>query len=103
MSYKLFIDDERFPTTSDWIIARSSADAKFEVLERGLPIEIALDHDLGGDDTIRVFLKWLFDYLLDTSMKFPVGFKWSVHSQNPIGAKWITLYMQDLERISNGN
>lgn len=89
MTYKLFIDDERNPVTNDWVIARSSFDAIATVQERGMPVEIAFDHDLGGQDTSRVFIKWLLDYILDNDTEFPHDFKFSVHSQNPIGADWI--------------
>ena len=87
--YKLFIDDERHPVTDDWVIARSSMDAVKAVMERGMPIEIAFDHDLGGDDTSRVFCKWLSDYMADNDIAFPKNFVYSVHSQNPIGAEWL--------------
>ena len=41
MTYKLFIDDERYPVTPDWFIARNSYDAIYAVKEYGLPSEIA--------------------------------------------------------------
>lgn len=96
MTYKLFIDDERNPVTNDWVIARSSFEAIAAVTERGLPVEIAFDHDLGGVDTSRVFIKWLVDYLIDNEAEFAPDFTFSVHSQNPIGADWIRHYMDGL-------
>lgn len=86
MSYKLFIDDERNPVEDDWVVVRNSADAIVAVSCYGVPIEIAFDHDLGGDDTSIKFIHWLMDKVLDGDLKIPDGFTYSVHSQNPIGA-----------------
>lgn len=96
MTYKLFIDDERYPTTPDWLIARTSYNAIYFVTNFGMPYEIAFDHDLGGQDTVMVFLNWLEDALLDGIVDFPEGFKYSIHSQNPIGADNITGRMNKL-------
>ncbi len=96
MTYKLFIDDERHPVTNDWVVARSSFDAIAHVTEHGIPNEIAFDHDLGGQDTTRNFIKWLIDHIIDNDLHFPADFKFSVHSQNPIGADWIKHTMTEL-------
>lgn len=96
MTYKLFIDDERNPVTDDWVMARSSADAISIVTNMGMPNEIAFDHDLGGQDTSRVFIKWLIAYIIDNEQYFPADFKFSVHSQNPIGVDWIKHTMTKL-------
>lgn len=101
MTYKLFIDDERNPVTDDWVIARTSQEACEIVWNRGIPNEIAFDHDLGGEDTTRVFLNWFLHLIIDFREKLPEDFKWSVHSQNPIGAKFIKEFMGDLERVSS--
>lgn len=90
MTYRLFIDDERYPVDVDWLIARSSEEAINYVLSFGLPSEIAFDHDLGGEDTTRRFIFWLGGYLVESNEKFPRGFKFTVHSQNPAGVQWIT-------------
>lgn len=55
MTYKMFIDDERFPVTDDWTIVRSSQEAIDCVLNNGFPQKISFDHDLGGDDTPYAF------------------------------------------------
>lgn len=92
MTYKMFIDDERFPpeNSGDWVIVRSSTDAIRYVKHQGLPEFISFDHDLGGDDTSRKFIKWLTDYMLDNNLSFHnMNFTFDVHSQNPVGAKWI--------------
>ena len=81
---KLFIDDERFPVTNDFVIARNSADAIAYVEKFGCPNFISFDHDLGGDDTAMVFVKWLIEKDLDYQV-IPSDFDYYIHSQNPIG------------------
>lgn len=94
MSYKLFIDDLRFPVTDDWVIARQSGDAINIVQQNGFPQEISFDHDLGYDDTSIRFLHWIAEALMDGKLTIPENFTYSVHSQNPVGAKNIHTYMQ---------
>ena len=101
MTYKLFIDDERFPVTDDWIIARSSKEAIHILYHQGMPSEIAFDHDLGGDDTSMKFCHALFEYMAATPAYVPAGFKYSIHSQNPIGAQNISGYMDQLLTLFN--
>lgn len=97
MTWKLFIDDERWPATRGWVIARSSAEAIEDCNSRkSLPNEIAFDHDLGGDDTAMRFIRWLVDMLEDGVYTIPADFKFSVHSQNPIGAANIRGYMENI-------
>ena len=87
MSYKLFIDDERYPPMSqpDWMIVRNSSTAIKAVQEHGMPSFISFDHDLGGEDTTMVFLSWFEDQLIDGMLAFPENFNYYVHSQNPVG------------------
>ena len=59
MNYRLFLDDERFPTTPDWYIARNSYQAIYALHNWGIPVEIAFDHDLGGEDTAIRYIKEL--------------------------------------------
>lgn len=87
MNYKLFIDDERFPVQDDWVIVRSSEEAINYVRAHGFPNEISFDHDLGGEDTSMKFIWWFIDQYYDNGLAIPVDFKYSVHSQNPIGAE----------------
>ena len=56
MNYRLFIDDERFPVTPNWFIARNSFQAIMALELYGIPQEIAFDHDLGGQDTSITFI-----------------------------------------------
>lgn len=97
---KLFIDDERFPITDDWYIVRSSEEAIAWVSQHGMPNEISFDHDLGGEDTSRVFVLWLLDNLAFGNTYIPEDFTFSVHSQNPIGAEWIKGTMDNILRYS---
>lgn len=87
MTYKLFIDDEREPANCEFVVARSSAEAINVLSKRGMPSEIAFDHDLGGADTAMPVVHWLADQLMDGALQFPPGFAYSVHSQNPVGAR----------------
>lgn len=84
MTYKLFIDDERFPVTDDWVIARSTSEAIGVVMSFGVPNFISFDHDLGGEDTSMKFIHWLINFLYDAEQNLK-GFDYYVHSQNPIG------------------
>lgn len=95
MSYNLFIDDERFPPNDgrEWVIVRSSRDAIEYVQTHGIPDYISYDHDLGGDDTSMRFIMWMVDGYLDGSLEsFPVNY--TIHSQNPIGARNIAGLLQ---------
>jgi hypothetical protein len=97
MSWKLFIDDERFPVGDGWIIARSSDEAISLCKEYGFPNYISFDHDLGGDDTSMKFIHWL----IETSMDYPnFSFprKYSIHSANPVGVKNIDGLLQSYIR-----
>lgn len=99
MTYILFIDDERFPTNEASIIARSSSHA-IEIVKRlGIPKHIDFDHDLGGEDTTRVFVKFFEEYLFENNLKLPENFTFGVHSQNPIGKTWIIGMMNDIKKI----
>lgn len=100
MTYKLFIDDERYPPAS-WldsttIICRSSKEAIDCINERGLPEFISFDHDLGGDDTAMRVVNQLETLCCDYGMKFPESFAFTVHSQNPVGARNINHKMAAL-------
>lgn len=85
--------------TNDWKVARSSAEAKDIVVEFGIPNEIAFDHDLGGDDTSIVFINWLINKMLDDDLKLPEGFKFSIHSMNPIGVENIKSLISNWTKV----
>ena len=85
MTYKLFIDDERYPVGDSWVIARTSNEAVEIIKEQGIPSFISFDHDLGGRDTSMIFIHKMIDFVLDGDMMIPDDFDFYVHSQNPIG------------------
>ena len=93
--YKLFIDDERFPKTEGpWKIVRNSETAKDYVMKFGCPHFISFDHDLGGEDTAMIFIKWLVEKDIKTKGGIiPVEFAFNVHSANPVGAANIRGYL----------
>lgn len=85
MTWNLYVDDVREPPTStEWVVARTSAEAIKLVEEKGCPQHMSLDHDLGGEDTTIPFVRWLvwrwFDGHQDE--KLPTV---EVHSSNPVG------------------
>jgi hypothetical protein len=92
---KLFVDDIRIPPDQTWIVARSSGEA-LKMCSALWPTELALDHDLGGEDTIMNFLKGLYE-MWDGERAIPA---WSVHSGNPVGKKNIVAYMESWEKSS---
>jgi len=103
MDYKLFLDDERNPEyltesgcweledVKDFIVCRSTEEAKAYVQANGMPEYMALDHDLGGMDTTMIFLHWLAESYWDGQSPIPV---YGVHSSNPCGTKNIIAYME---------
>ena len=94
MTYKLFIDDERYPVGDSWVIARTSNEAVEVIKEKGVPSFISFDHDLGDRDTSMIFIHKMIDFVLDGDMIIPDDFDFYVHSQNPIGK-------QNIEGILN--
>lgn len=95
MKWQLFLDDERYPVTNDWHIARNFDDAVWMVTTYEIPYHMSLDHDLGapGNRTGMDFVKWLVDYLIQKELDFPEDFTYYVHSQNPIGSENMRSYL----------
>lgn len=95
MSWKLWLDDQLDdirPVPLGFIGARSSAEAIDLVDRLGPPGFMNLDHDLGGDDTAMVFLKYLA-YTCDSGPP-----DYIVHSQNPIGRANIVSYIESWKK-----
>jgi hypothetical protein len=96
MSYHLFLDDERFPPSRDvdggWVIARTVAEATAIVAQRGMPLFVSFDNDLGDDVEGWRFADWLIDRDNEGVLSnradylFPDGFDYVVHSQNSVRA-----------------
>lgn len=83
---KLYVDDERYPKTDNWIIVRSFTEAKEFIVTKGCPSYISFDHDLGLDGTGLDLAKWLVEEDLDNNI-IPDDFDFNVHSANPVGAE----------------
>lgn len=110
MSYNLFIDDERFPSDKDleqFVIARSSAECITMMELYGCPEFISFDHDLGGKDTSIIVINWMIardlDQISDGSFFIPENFSFTVHSQNPVGAKNIEQLLNRYLRFRSDN
>lgn len=107
--WSMFIDDERVPgkdVSESVVIVRSSQEAiDFCTAVKSLPKNIMFDHDLGGDDTSMRFIRWMIDELYRDEPKYKLrtDFKFSVHSQNPVGAKNIKSLMDQLILDQKGN
>lgn len=98
MSYVLYLDDVRFPdativTDSFVALARSSPDAIALVKLNGMPKIISFDHDLGGEDSSVIFLRWL----IETFPNGPIP-DYRIHSMNPIGSKNIDSLMKSWQK-----
>jgi len=84
---RLYVDDLRTPNTIDWIIVRSSAEAIEFMKMNGFSDCISFDHDLGGEDTAMIVVKWVIEQDLNSKGKFiPMNFEFNVHSANPVGS-----------------
>ena len=75
--------------------AASSAEAIQIVQNLGYPEMMDLDHDLGGNDTAMIFVKWLFENGKDSNLRPPA---WRIHSKNPIGVANLQSYLSSWER-----
>ena len=111
MSYKLFLDDVRRPTTTfsymelpvflepNWIIVRNYYAFISIIQKKGIPNVIAFDHDLADihykvqdfdydredyEKTGYHCAKWLIDYCMDNKEELPQEI--IVHSMNPYGS-----------------
>src|SRR5262249_45484930 len=102
MTWSLYLDDlamkERFPDKSrEWLIARSTEEAKALVEKFGPPQFISFDHDLGklpkgGTDEATEFVRWLIKHYYDAKIDY------QIHSANPVGAENIHSLMQSWEK-----
>ena len=84
MSYRMFIDDERYPV-DDSVIVRGYTDFYYMVVTRGFPHFISFDHDLGDGPTGMDIAKSIVDMDIEGIIDIPEDFSYYVHSQNPIG------------------
>ena len=106
MSYQLFLDDVRVPSSVKWVeiplgpweIVRSYNAFVNIITKRGLPTFISFDHDLAECDqnvhgkpyseykekTGFHCAQWLVEYCLNNKLSCP---DFTVHSMNPVGAE----------------
>lgn len=99
---KLFLDDERMPGDVTWIalhegpydIVRTQDEFEAYCLEHGIPMVVSFDNDLGtGCGEGRKCARWMVEQILDGVLSFPKGFQFTVHSKNPVAARWIEQYL----------
>lgn len=102
--WKLYLDDQIFDkeTPNRWVLegyigASSSDEAKKLVEEKGLPIMIDFDHDLGGDDKATNFLNWLKYWALDRGLTEIPQYK--IHSANPVGKNNLISLMESWRKV----
>lgn len=88
LSYEEFQEASK----ADITLCRSVKEAKSYILSNGVPDVIFFDHDLGintetglVEDSVE-FVNWLIESDYDQNY-IPRGFKYLVHSSNPVGAK----------------
>jgi len=92
---RMYLDDIRSPQGEFDIIMRSSKTAINYMERYGCPGFISFDHDLGGEDTAIILIKWMVEMDMDLNYEFiPEGFEFNVHSANPVGAANINGYLK---------
>lgn len=106
MSYNLWIDDQandpdcparHCPNGTTWKVATSSAEAIAIVKEFDLPDFVDFDHDLGHDDSVMNFLRWLEHSGWASEQIQPFDYK--IHSANPVGSKNIESFMDSWWKV----
>jgi hypothetical protein len=108
MTYKLFLDDVRYPGEVTWVkfengpyeIVRSYEQFVEHITTNGLPDYVCFDHDLndihyGGnysdERTGYHAAVWLVEYCHENKLEFP---NYVVHSMNPVGKENIEKYIE---------
>ena len=118
MSYKLFLDDERFPvdceyflgfrstpiyTENDWVIVRNFTEFVEVIYRKWMTVKetpslISFDHDLAQEKTGKDCANWLVDFCIENQMNLP---NWLVHSRNPVGAENINSILEQYKKFIN--
>jgi hypothetical protein len=86
-TFHLYLDDLRTPKNQErpWVIVRDYDAFVAAIEERGFPIHMSLDHDLGEDiPTGMDCTKWFIEKALDHNLD-PMEITWNVHSANVAG------------------
>lgn len=105
MTYKLFIDDERFPASDgpEWVIARNKVEVLAAIELWGMPYFVSFDHDLGEmEPTGHAIAVELVSMAMDGEITFSDEFKFYVHSQNPVGKANIEGYLNGYLKVVRG-
>lgn len=77
----------------NWITAKSVPEAIRLVQDRGLPVFMSLDHDLGGDETSMQFLHWLANKYYNEGPP-----EYQIHSANPVGRMNIGSFLRSWKK-----
>lgn len=88
-AWKMFLDDERQPVGTKWVVVRSYDEFVSCLRHRAnAPTFISFDHDLGGEKSGKDCAQYLIERDLDEDGDYlPRNFGYYVHSQNPVGAE----------------
>lgn len=119
MSYQLFLDDERLPhrvtwanlPPGPWVVVRDYSQFVSYISKHGMPLFVSFDHDLADEHYYKNpngasfkektgydCAKWLIEYCMDKSLKFP---NYQVHSMNPIGKENIVGLVENFKSKKN--
>lgn len=107
MKWKFYLDDIRTPADPTFMIVRTVNDAQKLIHLLGVPTFISFDHDLGIDDEGNLllsgydFAKWLVEMDMEGIFTLAEDFDFTVHSQNPVGAKNIQEYLRNYLSFRN--
>jgi hypothetical protein len=110
MTWRLFLDDERFPVEDDgtplgnnFIIARTVEEAQNLIMLYGMPNYISFDNDLGENQPEGYSLvKWIVEMDMDGIINIKEDFSFYVHSQNSQAQVNIPAYLNNYLKIKWG-
>ena|ERR1035437_8069871 len=111
---RAYLDDDKEyrKTPSDfgirWYTVKEAQDY---CVDKGVPLYISFDHDMGIDkDSFEIaptgldFIKWLVNMDMALNGEFiPASFEFAVHSANPVGAENMNRYLTQYLSIRHKN
>lgn len=92
---KIWLDDERPPPDQSWIHVTNYYDC-IHLLNNQNVTEISLDHDLGQNKSGYDVAKFIEE---NANNNVPPPNKISVHSQNPVGKKYIQIAVNNAYKL----
>ena len=99
VGWNLFLDDLRFSSDRNAVVARSDDEARRMVIERGCPSFVSFDFHLGnGCATGLDFANWLIEMDRKGRVMLADDFSFEVHSSDPVGARKIRQVLVDYLR-----